>query len=169
MPELGLEFSLRPGSALKLQAHAGSQAARVALVYGHVLNPAGCDRESWLSASDAGLADCRGGRIDGYLPDFLAGSWRACPQTLWQGTRAALADRMPAAGPVGAGVHVLTGLGSRGHALAFLLAEAVVAQMTGEAVPLPVSLRQAVNPARFCGQAGRGHFQVKSRQRKFFL
>ena len=148
---LDLKFSRRPGAALKLRRRAGAGAFKIALLYGHVLNPDCRGEGSWLCTSDSGPGDRDAGRdeIDRYLPDFLAGSCRGCPETLWRGMRAALADRLPAAGPAGEGVHLLAGLGSRGHALAFLLAEAVVAQMTGEAVPLPVSLRQAISPARF--------------------
>ena len=176
---IDLNFSLRAGVALRLQLRAGSSAPRVALLYGHVLNPDRRSSGGWLSASDCGPGDGESG-IDSHLPGFLSGSYSACPATRWKGVRVSLSDRLPAAGPAGEGVHMLSGLGSRGHALAFLLAEAVVARMTGEPPPLPVSLLQAVDPGRFgesrqqarhladpAGKPGIRHRQSKLSQRNF--
>ncbi len=66
--------------------------------------------------------------------------------------RATTPDRLPIAGPAdggGPGLHVLTGFGSRGFALAPLLAEHVVALAMGAPSPLPGPLAQLVEPGRF--------------------
>ena len=149
--DLRFDFSLHSGVAIKLRRRAGARTPKAALLYGHILNPDCRASGDWLCASDCDLAadGDRQGRIEAYLPQSLAGNYRVCPETLWQGTRAALADRMPALGRAGKRVYMLAGLGARGHALAFLLAEALAAQMTDEPVPLPVSLRRASDPARF--------------------
>ncbi|OYW90672.1 MAG: hypothetical protein B7Z13_14335 [Caulobacterales bacterium 32-67-6] len=72
--------------------------------------------------------------------------------------RAVTPDRLPVAGMVPGrpgGLHVLTGLGSRGFCLAPLLAEHVAAQILGAASPLPVDLSALVDPDRFRRRAER--------------
>ena len=63
--------------------------------------------------------------------------------------RAATPDKLPLAGVVSEGVHVLSGLGSRGFCTASLLAEHVVALALGAPSPLPVDLALLVDPTRF--------------------
>ncbi|WP_333587069.1 tRNA (5-methylaminomethyl-2-thiouridine)(34)-methyltransferase MnmD [Phenylobacterium sp.] len=63
--------------------------------------------------------------------------------------RAVTPDRLPLAGQVAPGLHVLGGLGSRGFCLAPLLAEHVAAQILGAPTPLPASLSRLVDPSRF--------------------
>jgi tRNA 5-methylaminomethyl-2-thiouridine biosynthesis bifunctional protein len=66
-------------------------------------------------------------------------------------TRMAAPDHMPIAGAVPGkpGVHVLSGLGGRGYALAPLLAEHVAAAAVGAPTPLPDDLARLVAPRRF--------------------
>ncbi len=66
-------------------------------------------------------------------------------------TRMAAPDHMPIAGPVPdkPGLHVLSGLGGRGYALAPLLAEHVAAEAVGASTPLPEDLARLVAPRRF--------------------
>ncbi|MFC3079057.1 FAD-dependent 5-carboxymethylaminomethyl-2-thiouridine(34) oxidoreductase MnmC [Phenylobacterium terrae] len=72
--------------------------------------------------------------------------------------RAVTPDRLPMAGPVAGmdGLHLLTGLGSRGFALAPLLAEQVAAAALGAPWPLPAPLAALVDPERFSRRAARG-------------
>jgi tRNA 5-methylaminomethyl-2-thiouridine biosynthesis bifunctional protein len=64
--------------------------------------------------------------------------------------RAVTPDFLPLAGPVGPrGLHILSGLGSRGFCAAPLLAEHVAALALGFASPLPQSLGEIVAPERF--------------------
>jgi len=72
--------------------------------------------------------------------------------------RATTPDRLPIAGPApggGEGLFVLTGLGSRGFALAPLLAEHVAALALGAPSPLPGPLADLVDPDRFRRRAAR--------------
>jgi tRNA 5-methylaminomethyl-2-thiouridine biosynthesis bifunctional protein len=72
--------------------------------------------------------------------------------------RAMTPDRLPIAGPAldaPKGLFVLTGFGSRGFALAPLLAEHVVALALGAPSPLPRDLAELVGPARFRRRAAR--------------
>jgi tRNA 5-methylaminomethyl-2-thiouridine biosynthesis bifunctional protein len=71
--------------------------------------------------------------------------------------RAVTPDRLPLAGPAPGlpGVHLLTGFGSRGFAVAPLLAEQVAAQALGAPSPLPAALAALVDPARFERRAAR--------------
>ncbi len=74
-------------------------------------------------------------------------------------TRMAAPDHMPIAGAVSGavsatvsghtGLHVLSGLGGRGYALAPLLAEQVAAEAVGAPTPLPGDLARLVAPGRF--------------------
>jgi len=63
--------------------------------------------------------------------------------------RAATPDRMPLAGEIDNGLHILSGLGSRGFTTAPLLAEHVAARALGLGSPLPSSLAALVDPRRF--------------------
>ncbi|HET6972211.1 MAG TPA: tRNA (5-methylaminomethyl-2-thiouridine)(34)-methyltransferase MnmD [Phenylobacterium sp.] len=70
--------------------------------------------------------------------------------------RAVTPDRLPVAGPVGAaGLHALTGFGSRGFSLAPLLAEHVAALAVGAPSPLTREAAELVSPARFARRAAR--------------
>jgi tRNA 5-methylaminomethyl-2-thiouridine biosynthesis bifunctional protein len=69
--------------------------------------------------------------------------------------RAATADRLPIAGAVAPDLMVLGGLGSRGFALAPLLAEHVAALALGAPSPLPTPLARLVAPERFAERARR--------------
>lgn len=62
--------------------------------------------------------------------------------------RATTPDRLPVAGAVGEGLHVLGGLGSRGFCIAPLLAEHLAAQLAGRPSPLPAALAKRVAPDR---------------------
>ena len=94
----------------------------------------------------AQLAEARPDLAAGLDADALAG--RA-------GVRAVTPDFLPLAGAVdgpgveGEGLHVLSGLGSRGFCAAPLLAEHVAAVATGAPSPLPAGLAAIVAPARF--------------------
>jgi tRNA 5-methylaminomethyl-2-thiouridine biosynthesis bifunctional protein len=69
--------------------------------------------------------------------------------------RATTPDRMPLAGRVAPGLFVLGGLGSRGFALAPLLAEHVAALALGAASPLPQPLARTVSPDRIAKRSAR--------------
>lgn len=72
------------------------------------------------------------------------------------GVRAATQDQTPVAGAVGpGGLHVLTGLGSRGFSLAPLLAEHVAALALGAPSPLRRAAADLVAPDRFARRAAR--------------
>jgi len=65
--------------------------------------------------------------------------------------RAVTQDFLPVAGPLAAspGLHILSGLGSRGFCAAPLMAEHVAALALGFASPLPRDLSEIVDPGRF--------------------
>lgn len=91
------------------------------------------------------------------LPD-LAERAAASPLTDWVAIRATTRDYFPLAGRVfggGPGLHVLTGLGSRGFCLAPLLGEHLAAILLGVASPLPSPLASLVDPARFSAREAR--------------
>jgi tRNA 5-methylaminomethyl-2-thiouridine biosynthesis bifunctional protein len=72
--------------------------------------------------------------------------------------RATTPDRLPLAGPEPdgrAGLFVLTGLGSRGFALAPLLAEHVAALALSAPSPLPSPIAAVIDPSRFRRRAAR--------------
>ena len=69
--------------------------------------------------------------------------------------RATTPDRMPLAGQIAPGLFVLGGLGSRGFALAPLLAEHVAALALGAPSPLPQPLARIIAPDRFADRAAR--------------
>jgi tRNA 5-methylaminomethyl-2-thiouridine biosynthesis bifunctional protein len=78
----------------------------------------------------------------------LAARLEAAPLDGRAGLRAAAKDRLPAAGLVAEGLHVLTALGSRGFTSAPLLGEAVAAGICGAPSPLPDDLAVALLPGR---------------------
>ncbi len=69
--------------------------------------------------------------------------------------RARRAWTQPRAVPRRAGLHVLTALGSRGITQAALAGEVLAARLTGAPCPLPASLVDALDPARFSVRAAR--------------
>jgi tRNA 5-methylaminomethyl-2-thiouridine biosynthesis bifunctional protein len=94
------------------------------------------------------------------LPDILQNRLPHAPdhwQNHWggrQSVRATTPDRQPMAGELGKGLYILGGLGSRGMVTAPILAEALAADMCGEASPLDTGMRRAVDPFRFSRRAG---------------
>ena len=87
-------------------------------------------------------------------PDLAAG---LDPETLEgrASVRAATADRLPLAGALAPGLYALGGFGSRGLAMAPLLAEHVAARIAGAPSPLPRHLSALVEPERFRIRAAR--------------
>ncbi len=88
----------------------------------------------------------------------LAARLTGAPLSARAAVRATTRDYLPLAGPVpgrAAGMFVLAGLGSRGFALAPLLAEHVAALALGAPSPLPSHLAGLVNPARFANRERR--------------
>ncbi len=67
----------------------------------------------------------------------------------WAGIRYATHDRMPHAGRIKGGVHVLTGFGSRGFTWAPLAAEVVLSDILGLSCPVERSLKKRMSPLRF--------------------
>ena len=88
--------------------------------------------------------------LAGCLPQ-RAEQAEAAPLRSRAAVRATTPDRLPVAGPVDEGLHVLGGLGSRGFCLAPLLAEHVAARVLGRASPLPVAMAQRFAPSRLSG------------------
>jgi tRNA 5-methylaminomethyl-2-thiouridine biosynthesis bifunctional protein len=78
----------------------------------------------------------------------LAAALTAAEVTGRASIRATTRDRMPSAGEVESGLHVLCGLGSRGFTTAPLLAEHVVAQCLGVPSPLARDLAALTDPRR---------------------
>ena len=88
-------------------------------------------------------------RAEAMLPGFTAG---LDPAALagWAGFRATVPDRLPIFGATAtAGLHVATGLGSRGLLWAPLGAELLACELEGEPLPLPRDLMGALSPRRF--------------------
>ncbi len=103
--------------------------------------------------ADAGVrtADHRDnlGRAEAMLPGFTAGLE---PDGLagWTGYRATVPDRLPIFGPAAIeGVHVATGLGSRGLLWAPIGAELLASQLAGDPWPLSRDHAGAISPLRF--------------------
>lgn len=160
------------GELVELPATPLSGRLRAVLTFGGYLSPpvagrhvagATYDREGfdpldWPQPLSADGPD----RILAGLPGLLAG-WFTDVQPA--GGRAALRattpDRLPVAGAVApgtapaGGLHVLTGLGSRGLVTAPLLAELVVSDLLGEPLPVERELAAAVRPGRFLERATR--------------
>jgi tRNA 5-methylaminomethyl-2-thiouridine biosynthesis bifunctional protein len=104
----------------------------------------------WRAADDARNHAALSGRLPG-----LAASLAGGPIAGRASVRAATPDHLPLAGPIGPGLCVLGGLGSRGFVLAPLLAEHVAAVALGAPSPLPSSLAKIVAPVRFSERARR--------------
>ena len=88
-------------------------------------------------------------RAEAMLPGFTAG---LAPEALtgWTGFRTTVPDRLPIFGAAALdGLHVATGLGSRGLLWAPLGAELLASQLAGEPLPLPRDLVGAISPRRF--------------------
>jgi tRNA 5-methylaminomethyl-2-thiouridine biosynthesis bifunctional protein len=88
----------------------------------------------------------------------LAAELSSRPLDAWTGIRATTRDYLPLAGAVPGskpGLNVLGGLGSRGFTLAPLLAEHIAASVMSLPSPLPRSLADLVDPARFERRAHR--------------
>jgi tRNA 5-methylaminomethyl-2-thiouridine biosynthesis bifunctional protein len=88
-------------------------------------------------------------RAEAMLPGFSAGLE---PGDLagWTGFRTTVPDRLPIFGATAtAGLHVATGLGSRGLLWAPLGAELLACELAGEPLPLPRDLAGAISPRRF--------------------
>jgi tRNA 5-methylaminomethyl-2-thiouridine biosynthesis bifunctional protein len=97
------------------------------------------------------IADHRGNleRAEAMMPGFAA-DIDAATLDGWTGWRATVPDRLPIFGAAAvAGVHLATGLGSRGLLWAPLGAELLACQLEGEPLPLPTPLAGAVSPKRF--------------------
>jgi tRNA 5-methylaminomethyl-2-thiouridine biosynthesis bifunctional protein len=70
--------------------------------------------------------------------------------TGWTGFRATVPDRLPIFGSTATpGLHVATGLGSRGLLWSPLGAEVLACELEGEPSPLPRDLRGSISPKRF--------------------
>lgn len=78
----------------------------------------------------------------------LAQQLQTMPLAGHAGTRVAPRDTQPVAGRLFNGLHVLSGLGGRGFALAPLLAEHIVAEALNIPSPLPAPLARLVDPKR---------------------
>ena len=104
------------------------------------------DRDPAVRAADHGAnleraAAMLPGFADGLAEGDLGG---------WTGFRTTVPDRLPVFGATAdAGLHVATGLGSRGLLWAPLGAELLACQLAGEPLPLPRDLAGAISPRRF--------------------
>ncbi|MEC7237483.1 MAG: FAD-dependent oxidoreductase, partial [Pseudomonadota bacterium] len=93
----------------------------------------------------------------GLLPDDWR-HWMKASATKEMGSRirrrAALPDRRPLAGCLGARLAILGGLGARGFTLAPLLGDMLAAEILGHAAPLDRAQRQGVSPLRYSSEPG---------------
>ena len=88
-------------------------------------------------------------RAEAMLPGFTEGLQPAALEG-WAGFRATVPDRLPIFGATAlAGLHVATGLGSRGLLWAPLGGELLACELEGEPMPLPRDLMGALSPRRF--------------------
>lgn len=88
-------------------------------------------------------------RAEAMLPGFTRGLH---PMALggWTGFRTTVSDRLPVYGPAAVdGLHIATGLGSRGLLWAPLGAELLACRLEGEPLPLPRDHAGAISPLRF--------------------
>ena len=94
----------------------------------------------------------------------LAAQLAQAPWTGRASLRAACPDFLPLAGPLPGrpGLHVLSGLGSRGFCAAPLLAEHVAALALAAPSPLPTRLAAIVDPGRFAERARRRRSEVRA-------
>ena len=122
---------------------------RGGLVFGATYDPGDADR-AWRAADDARNLDALSARLPALRRrlDGVAIAGRAS-------VRAATADHLPLAGAIAPGLYVLGALGSRGYALAPLLAEHVAALVLDAPSPLPNDLARLVAPDRFRERAAR--------------
>lgn len=116
---------------------------------GHVLGatyarPAEIDPVDWERVTDASHA-----HLLAQLAVHFPAQAVARPIGGRTSIRATLHDILPLAGRVGDNLYVLGGLGSRGFLTAPLMAEMIVAMMTGARLPLEDDLIAAVDPGRF--------------------
>lgn len=123
---------------------------------GRLLAGATHERGRTLSTEEA-VAEIRAAVTDA-LPELAARLGKV--EQTWRGVRAALPDRLPAAGPVCDdsgedidGLWTLAGLGARGFAHAPLLAEAIASAITGEPAPLERAGSASLHPGRFALRA----------------
>lgn len=160
------------GELVELTATAISERLRAVLTFGGYLTPpvagrhvagATYDRDGFDPLDWPQPVSADGpGRILAGLPGLVADWFTGMPPL---GGRAALRattpDRLPVAGTVAPrggpadGLHLLTGLGSRGLVTAPLLAELVVSGLLGEPLPVERELAAAVWPGRFRERATR--------------
>jgi tRNA 5-methylaminomethyl-2-thiouridine biosynthesis bifunctional protein len=142
------QLSWSPGPA----ATAAAWGAYVAPTRNGLMFGATHDRDDatadWREADDRRNLDALAARLPG-LAARLAGA----PLSGRASVRAATPDRLPIAGAVQPGLFVLGGLGSRGFALAPLLAEHVAAVALGAPSPLPRTLAPIVAFERFALRA----------------
>lgn len=149
------EFGLKPvrGQAEWVEGETGPATAwggYVAPGEGGVLFGATHDRDRTDTAPDAASAARNRETLAARLPE-LAARLAETPTVSRASVRATTPDRSPIAGavPDAPGLFVLTGLGSRGFALAPLLAEHVAALIVDAPSPLPRDLAAIVAPERF--------------------
>lgn len=88
------------------------------------------------------------------LPELAGRVEASGPTRARTAVRATTPDRLPVAGELEPGLHVLGGLGSRGFCVAPLLAEHVVAQALQAPSPLARDLAERVAPSRFSRAEG---------------
>ncbi|MBN9481277.1 MAG: FAD-dependent oxidoreductase, partial [Bordetella sp.] len=90
------------------------------------------------------------------LPQLAAGVERASVHGRRVAVRATTPDRLPLCGAWEAGLHVLTGLGSRGFCVAPLLGEHLAATILERPSPLPAEAARRLNPRRHAPQPKTG-------------
>jgi tRNA 5-methylaminomethyl-2-thiouridine biosynthesis bifunctional protein len=152
-----------PLSAVRGQASLASGIdAPVAASFGGYVLPApggalfGATHDRADTATDIRLADDARNLagVAGVLP-VLARRLEGAPRVSWAAVRASTPDYLPLVGEIAEGLHVLTGLGSRGFCLAPLLAEHVAARILAAPSPLAVPLAALLAPGRFAARAAR--------------
>jgi tRNA 5-methylaminomethyl-2-thiouridine biosynthesis bifunctional protein len=148
-------FGLKPvrGQADWVEDEAGTAVAwggYMAPGDGGLLFGATHDRDRTDTAPDADSAARNRATLAARLPR-LAETLADRPTISRAAVRATTRDRSPIAGAVPGqpGLFVLSGLGSRGFALAPLLAEHVAARVLDAPSPLPADLAAVVDPVRF--------------------
>jgi len=178
-------LALEPGAGRVILTRPSSRAPRAGVAWGGYVS-AGPDGTLLVGAThvrgeDPGSAEPADAQLRAGLAGMLPGAAPGATVSGWTGVRAALADRLPAAGAaagtdfqtvwanvarggpapvrldgweaVQPGLAVLGGLGARGFAHAPLLAEMIAADLDGEPAVLERSGRDALHPARFLFRA----------------
>ncbi|MBW8304135.1 MAG: FAD-dependent oxidoreductase, partial [Brevundimonas sp.] len=107
------------------------------------------DRDDTTVGADAASTARNLRTVGARLPGLADRVAAAGPAGSRAAVRATTPDRLPFAGPLGQGLFVLTGLGSRGFCAAPLLAEHVAAVALGAPTPVPAALARRVEPKRF--------------------